>query len=152
MAVNKLIQYYGTGRRKCSVARVFVRPGSGKFTINQKSLSDYFPEHTSWYAKACKALEVGEVQGKFDVYATVYGGGNTGQSDAISLGLARALVQYDEEGTSSNISTDESEEKGVFGMRRKMRAHGLLTRDSRIVERKKVGLPKARKAKQFSKR
>jgi small subunit ribosomal protein S9 len=121
------------GRRKTSVARVTLRPGTGEWTINGRSLPEYFPRllHRK---RAEEALKVSEVDGQYDVFVRVDGGGVTGQADAIRLGLARAVVKQDEE------------------TRPLMRKHGLLTRDSRKVERKKPGRPKARKRFQFSKR
>ena len=126
-------QYYGTGRRKESVARVFLRPGEGKITVNGKSFQDYF----RGVIKAVSALEplrVVDMVGKFDAVITVKGGGTTGQIDAIKLGLARALEKYNPE------------------CRKKLKPAGLLTRDARVVERKKYGKHKARRAPQYSKR
>jgi len=146
---EKMQQYYGTGRRKSSVARVFLRPGKGKskgkITVNNRPLEDYFGRETSCMIVR-QPLEAVDMLDKFDVYATVAGGGNTGQSGAIQLGIARALVDYDES------DLPEGEEPGSDSARRKLRAKGLLTRDSRSVERKKVGLRKARRRPQFSKR
>jgi small subunit ribosomal protein S9 len=126
-------QIQAVGRRKTSVARVTLRPGTGEWTINGRSLPEYFPRllHRK---RAEEALKVSEVDGQYDVFVRVDGGGVTGQADAIRLGLARAVVKQDEE------------------TRPLMRKHGLLTRDSRKVERKKPGRPKARKRFQFSKR
>jgi len=126
-------QYYGTGRRKSSSARVFVRPGSGSITVNNKSLDEFFGRETSRMIVR-QPLETTETVEKFDIVATVKGGGPNGQAGAIRLGIARALLQYDET------------------LRGSLKAEGLLTRDARKVERKKVGLAKARRAKQFSKR
>lgn len=141
----ELVQHYGTGRRKSSTARVFLRPGSGNITINQRALDDYFGRETACMLVR-QPLETVDVLGKFDIYATVKGGGISGQAGAVRLGIARALVAYDEE--------DAAEDAGLHpdAYRRKLRARGLLTRDSRRVERKKVGLRKARRATQFSKR
>ncbi|AKP72976.1 30S ribosomal protein S9 [Piscirickettsia salmonis] len=127
------VQNYGTGRRKSSTARVFVRPGTGSITVNKRSLDEYFGRETARMVVR-QPLELAEMTEKFDVYITVSGGGSTGQSGAIRHGIARAIVDYDE------------------GMRSKMRTAGFLTRDAREVERKKVGLRKARRATQFSKR
>ena len=122
------------GRRKTATARVLLRPGTGQWTINNgRSLPEYFPRR-SLQARADEALRVTETDGQFDVTVRVNGGGLTGQADAIRLGLARALVEVDEEN------------------RVPLRQGGLLTRDSRKVERKKPGRPKARKRFQFSKR
>lgn len=126
-------QYYGTGRRKTSTARVFLRPGTGKITVNQRPLDDYFGRETASMIVR-QPLELTESTGKFDVYVTVRGGGGNGQAGAIRLGLSRALMDYDET------------------LRTPLRAAGYVTRDARAVERKKVGLRKARKRPQYSKR
>lgn len=126
-------QYYGTGRRKSSTARVFLTPGSGKISINGKTIEDYFGRDTSRMI-VVQPFEKLDMKGQWDVKCTVLGGGNTGQAGAIRLGISRALLESDEE------------------LRRPLRAEGFLTRDARKVERKKVGLRKARRAKQFSKR
>lgn len=126
-------QNYGTGRRKTSAARVFLRPGSGAIVINGKPIEDYFGRETS-RMMVRQPLELIEALDKFDVNITVTGGGMTGQAGAIRHGLARALIEYDEE------------------LRSPLRRAGFVTRDARMVERKKVGLKKARRAKQFSKR
>jgi len=138
-------QYYGTGRRKSSTARVFLRPGKGEIKINNRVIGDYFGRETASMIIR-QPLEAVDVVNKFDIYATVVGGGISGQAGAIRLGIARALVQYDEK------DLPEGEEAGPDSFRRKLRARGLLTRDSRRVERKKVGLHKARRATQYSKR
>jgi small subunit ribosomal protein S9 len=126
-------QNYGTGRRKTSTARVFLRPGSGQITINGKTLDDYFGRQTSRMVVR-QPLELVEMVEKFDVTITVEGGGASGQAGAIRHGITRALVEYDE-----NLKCD-------------LRRAGYVTRDAREVERKKVGLRKARKRPQFSKR
>ncbi len=126
-------QNYGTGRRKTSTARVFLRPGSGQITINGKTLDDYFGRQTSRMVVR-QPLELVEMIEKFDVSITVEGGGASGQAGAIRHGITRALVEYDE-----NLKGD-------------LRRAGYVTRDAREVERKKVGLRKARKRPQFSKR
>ena len=138
-------QYYGTGRRKSSSARVFLRPGKGEIKINNRKLEDYFGRETSCMVIR-QPLETVDLLSKFDIYATVVGGGISGQAGAIRLGIARALVVYDEK----NLADDAEPDPDSF--RRKLRARGLLTRDSRRVERKKVGLKKARRATQYSKR
>jgi small subunit ribosomal protein S9 len=125
--------YYGTGRRKSSVARVFIQSGSGKFVINGKSIDDYFARETGRMV-ARQPLEVTANVGNFDVTVNVDGGGESGQAGAVRHGLARALVDYN-----ADLKGD-------------LRRHGLMTRDAREVERKKVGLHKARRRKQFSKR
>ncbi len=126
-------QYYGTGRRKTSSARVFMRSGSGAITINNQSLENYFGRETA-HMIIRQPLEAAEAIDQFDINITVTGGGNSGQAGAIRLGIARALLSYNED------------------FRQALRKSGLLTRDSRKVERKKVGLRKARRATQFSKR
>ena len=126
-------QYYGTGRRKSSVARVFLTPGSGKIIINNKSIENYFSRNTSRMVVQ-QPFDKLDINDQWDVKCTVLGGGNTGQAGAIRLGIARALLESDEE------------------LRKPLRAEGFLTRDARKVERKKVGLRKARRAVQFSKR
>ena len=126
-------QYYGTGRRKTSTARVYLRPGTGSVTINGKSLDDFFGRPTSRMV-VNQALAAVDMADKFDVTVNVAGGGITGQSGAIRHGITRALMQYDE------------------SLRPTLREAGFVTRDSRKVERKKVGLHKARKATQYSKR
>ena len=126
-------QFYGTGRRKTSSARVFLRKGSGQITVNRKPLDEFFGRKTAQMIVR-QPLELVELSDKFDVNVTVKGGGTTGQAGAIRLGLARALMAYDEE------------------LRSQLRRAGFVTRDARAVERKKVGLHKARKATQYSKR
>jgi small subunit ribosomal protein S9 len=126
-------QYYGTGRRKSSTARVFVKPGSGNIVINQRSLEQYFGRETARMVVR-QPLELVELSDKLDLYITVVGGGTTGQAGAIRHGITRALMEYDET------------------LRPALRKAGFVTRDARRVERKKVGLHKARKRPQFSKR
>lgn len=126
-------QNYGTGRRKSSAARVFLRPGSGEITINQRPINQFFGRETARMIVR-QPLELTQMTDKFDVLVTVTGGGTTGQAGAIRLGISRALVEYDE-----NLKSD-------------LRRAGFMTRDAREVERKKVGLHKARRATQFSKR
>lgn len=126
-------QYYGTGRRKSSSARVFLKSGSGNITINRKSIDDYFGRETSRMIVR-QPLETVDLADKFDINVNVRGGGPSGQAGAIRLGITRALLQYDE------------------SFRPALRKEGFVTRDAREVERKKVGLRKARRATQFSKR
>ena len=140
-------QYYGTGRRKSSTARVFLRPGKGEIKVNNRSLKDYFCRETACMV-VMQPLETVDLVNKFDLYITVSGGGVSGQAGAVRLGIARALVAYDEEG----LVKEEGAEPNPNSFRRKLRARKLLTRDSRRVERKKVGLHKARRATQYSKR
>ncbi|MGB1090620.1 MAG: 30S ribosomal protein S9 [Oceanobacter sp.] len=126
-------QYYGTGRRKTSTARVFLRPGTGSIVVNKKSLDEYFGRETARMVVR-QPLELTENLEKFDVIINVTGGGGNGQAGAIRHGITRALMQYDE------------------ALRPSLRAAGYVTRDAREVERKKVGLRKARRRPQFSKR
>ncbi|MBD3671495.1 MAG: 30S ribosomal protein S9 [Gammaproteobacteria bacterium] len=125
--------YYGTGRRKSSTARVFIKNGSGNITVNNRTLEDYFGRETSRMVVR-QPLETAEVLEKFDVNVTVAGGGNNGQAGAIRHGITRALMEYDET------------------LRPALRKAGYVTRDAREVERKKIGLHKARKRPQYSKR
>lgn len=138
-------QYYGTGRRKSSSARVFLRPGKGEIKINNRVLEEYFGRETACMVIR-QPLETVDALNQFDIYATVTGGGTTGQAGAIRLGIARALVEYDEHDLAEDAEPDAN------SIRRRLRARGLLTRDPRRVERKKVGLHKARRATQYSKR
>jgi small subunit ribosomal protein S9 len=126
-------QNYGTGRRKSSTARVFIRKGSGNIVVNGKALEAFFGRETSCMIVR-QPLELTENTDKFDIMVTVAGGGITGQAGAIRLGISRALVEYDE------------------NLKPPLRKAGFMTRDAREVERKKVGLHKARRATQFSKR
>lgn len=142
-------QNYGTGRRKTSVARVFLRPGTGKVTVNGRELDDYFPRETARMI-INQPLDVVEMKNRFDIYITVKGGGLSGQAGAVRLGIARALVEYDEEGQVGGDSGGEGANDQSF--RRILRKHQLLTRDARAVERKKIGRHKARKGTQYSKR
>ncbi len=122
-----------TGRRKTSVARVRLLDGTGQFTLNGRSLDQYFPE-AAHRMRVVEPLKVTELEGRFDISATLEGGGTTGQSDALRLGIARALLEVDPE------------------LRRVLKKAGMLRRDDRKVERKKYGLRKARRAPQFTKR
>jgi small subunit ribosomal protein S9 len=133
---------YGTGRRKTSAARVFIRPGNGKIQINGRTLDEYFGRQTSRMMVRQPLVAV-DMTEKFDITVTVRGGGNSGQAGAIRHGITRALMEYDEEGKSGD---------GAMGLRRVLRKAGFVTRDSRKVERKKVGRHKARKGTQYSKR
>ena len=126
-------QNYGTGRRKSSTARVFMRSGSGKIVVNGRPVDEFFGRETSRMIVR-QPLVVSDMADKFDFTVTVEGGGITGQAGAIRLGIARALVEYNET------------------LKPELRKAGLMTRDAREVERKKVGLHKARRATQFSKR
>jgi len=128
------MQYYGTGRRKSSVARVRLIPGKGNITVNKKSLDEYFGGLELLKNEVRRPLQLVAAEGKFDVVATVKGGGTTGQSGALRHGVSRALCQADPEN------------------RPALKAAGFLTRDPRMKERKKYGLKAARRAPQFSKR
>jgi small subunit ribosomal protein S9 len=126
-------QYYGTGRRKTSAARVFLRPGSGAIVINGRPLDEFFGRETARMIVR-QPLALADAEGRFDIRVRVSGGGTTGQAGAIRHGITRALMAYDE------------------SLRPALRKAGFVTRDAREVERKKVGLRKARRATQFSKR
>lgn len=126
-------QYYATGRRKNSSARVFLRPGSGAITVNRRPLEQYFGRETAQMVVR-QPLQAADLADRFDISVSVHGGGMTGQAGAIRHAIARALTQYDE------------------AIRPTMRKAGFMTRDAREVERKKVGLHKARRAPQYSKR
>lgn len=127
------IQYYGTGRRKEAVARVFLRPGTGAVQVNHRAFDDYFP-HPVLRLMIKKPLDVTETGEKFDVIANIRGGGLSGQAGAMRLGIARALLEFD------------------AALRPRLKTEGLLTRDAREVERKKYGQRGARARFQFSKR
>ena len=134
MATSKAAkQYYGTGRRKTSTARVFIQSGTGDITVNGRSVDKYFGREVARMIVR-QPLELVEMGNKFDITATVVGGGSFGQAGAIRHGITRALMEYDE------------------GLRSTLRKAGYVTRDAREVERKKVGLRKARKKPQYSKR
>ncbi|MFC1567778.1 30S ribosomal protein S9 [Pseudomonadota bacterium] len=125
--------YRGTGRRKCSVARVMIQPGSGQVKINDRTIEDFFPIEII-RQEAISPLTLTKLVDRIDVRVNVAGGGVSGQAGAVRHGIARALLEYD------------------AGLRPQLKAEGFLTRDARIVERKKPGLKKARRAPQFSKR
>ena len=127
------IQYYGTGRRKTAVARVYLRPGSGKITVNRRDFDEYFPNQVLKMVIR-QPLLVTETADKFDILVNVDGGGPAGQAGAIRHGISRALLEFNAE------------------LRPRLKSVGFLTRDARKVERKKYGQPKARKRFQFSKR
>jgi small subunit ribosomal protein S9 len=126
-------QHYSTGRRKSSAARVFIKPGSGNITVNKRPLDQYFGRETARMVVR-QPLQLVDMVGTLDVYVTVKGGGNSGQAGAIRHGITRALIEYDDT------------------LRSPLRRAGLVTRDARVVERKKIGLHKARKRPQYSKR
>jgi small subunit ribosomal protein S9 len=125
--------HYGTGRRKTATARVYLKPGSGRITVNQRSLDEFFGRETGRMIVR-QPLEAVQLLDKFDIAVTVDGGGITGQAGAIRMGLTRALIEYDE------------------ALRKPLRDAGFVTRDAREVERKKVGRRKARRGTQYSKR
>ena len=125
--------YYGTGRRKSAVARVFLKPGKGQFIVNGKPVDEFFSRETGRMIVR-QALEATKTASNFDIKVNVYGGGENGQAGAVRHGIARALMEYD------------------AALKPTLRAAGLVTRDAREVERKKVGLRKARRRPQFSKR
>ncbi len=133
MATKQAKQFYGTGRRKSSVARVYMVPGKGKITINDTDIEEYFGLDTLKFVVR-QPLNTTSTLEKFDINVNVYGGGFTGQAGAIRLGIARALLEVDAE------------------YRKLLKVEGFLTRDSRMKERKKYGLKAARRAPQFSKR
>jgi small subunit ribosomal protein S9 len=145
-----LKQNYGTGRRKTSTARVYLRKGTGVITINKKTLEEYFGGRTTAHMIVRQPLELLGVLDKFDIIVNVRGSGPMGQAGAIRHGITRALLQYDEEGTPA-VSGEEGE-ANPQSHRRILRTAGYVTRDSREVERKKVGHRKARKVEQYSKR
>ena len=128
-----LVQYYGTGRRKSAIARVFLRPGTGEWKVNGKGFDEYFVTEQQ-RVSAKKSLAVTELASSFDVVTTVASGGVAAQADAVKMGVARALIQFNPE------------------LRKALKAEGLLTRDARVKERKKYGQKGARKRFQFSKR
>lgn len=142
--VRRANEYYGTGRRKSSKARVFLRPGKGEIVVNERKLVDYFDRQTARIV-ATQPLVATSTEGKFDILVTVDGGGMSGQAGAVSLGIARALLQYEVEATSIDPTSEES-------IKKTLRRAGYLTRDAREVERKKVGRHGARRGTQFSKR
>ncbi len=133
MATSTNIQHYGTGKRKTSVARVYLRPGKGQILINKRALEDYFPSDTLKMVVK-QPLQLTESSDKFDVTANIRGGGLTGQAWAMRLGISRALCEFNQE------------------LRGRLKKAGFLTRDARIKERKKYGQPGARKRFQYSKR
>jgi small subunit ribosomal protein S9 len=128
-----LVQYYGTGRRKSAIARVYLRPGSGEFKVNGKAFDIYFVTEQQRVA-AKRSLVISDTAAAFDVVTTVSGGGVAAQADAVKMGIARALLQFNAE------------------LRKTLKTEGLLTRDARVKERKKYGQKGARKRFQFSKR
>ena len=140
MAKKKEVKYYGTGRRKASIARVYLVPGKGAITVNGQDVNAYLP-HATLVMDLKQPLELTGTTERFDVIATVIGGGFTGQAGAIRLGITRALLVYD----AGNETNEDS-------YRKVLKANGFITRDPRVKERKHYGLKKARRAPQFSKR
>ena len=128
-----LVQYYGTGRRKSAIARVFLRPGTGEWKVNGKAFDEYFVTEQQRVA-AKRSLVVADLASSFDVVTTVKSGGVAAQADAVKMGVARALIEFNAE------------------LRKTLKAEGLMTRDARVKERKKYGQKGARKRFQFSKR
>ncbi|MDD6878766.1 MAG: 30S ribosomal protein S9 [bacterium] len=141
MAKEKQNVYYGTGKRKSSIAKVKLVPGSGKITVNGKDVHEYLPYETL-VMDLMQPLNITKTNETFNVVVDVRGGGFSGQTGAIRLGIARALLQFD--------TTTPSDSENNF--RKMLKSEGMITRDSRIKERKKPGLKKARRAPQFSKR
>lgn len=147
MAAAATKHNYGTGRRKTSTARVFIKPGKGEITINSKTIEQYFGRETARMIVR-QPLLLTELQNKVDVVVSVTGGGINGQAGAIRHGISRALLAYGRPDNATDGDGDDSSNP----IRRTLRKAGYLTRDSREVERKKVGLKKARKGTQYSKR
>ena len=141
--------YYGTGRRKSAVAKVFMQKGEGVFTVNNTSLDNYFKRGNALIARIHQPLIILELLNTFNVIITVKGGGERGQADAIRLGISRALLKYDEFNSNDKDDVNKNNRSKLHDI---LRNAGMLTRDSRVVERKKVGHHKARKSSQFSKR
>jgi len=133
LATSTRIQHYGTGKRKSSIARVYLRPGKGQIIVNKRALEEYFPSDTLKMVIK-QPLQLTETSDKFDILANIRGGGMTGQAWAMRLGISRALCEFNQE------------------LRGRLKKGGFLTRDSRIKERKKYGQPGARKRFQYSKR
>jgi len=133
LATSTRIQHYGTGKRKSSIARVYLRPGKGQIIVNKRALEEYFPSDTLKMVIK-QPLQLTETSDKFDIFANIRGGGMTGQAWAMRLGISRALCEFNQE------------------LRGRLKKGGFLTRDSRIKERKKYGQPGARKRFQYSKR
>ena len=160
-ASTKKQSHYGTGRRKSAAARVFLKLGKGQITVNNRNLDDYFGRKTARMLVRQPLVLLDDLE-RFDIKATVKGGGTTGQAEAIRRGITLALIEHDEMDLSktsksasakvSAVPNEETSEAPVKRVRKILRAAGCVTSDSRRVERKKVGLRKARKKPQFSKR
>ncbi len=149
--MTQVSQNLGTGRRKTSTARVFLRPGKGNVMINKKALDVFFGRETARMVVMQPLLAV-EASDQFDVYVTVKGGGISGQAGAIRHGITRALIDYERENMMHDKSDDQDDEGGNGEWHKTLRKAGYVTRDPRAVERKKVGRHKARKGIQYSKR
>jgi small subunit ribosomal protein S9 len=156
---KKVDQIYTVGRRKSAVARLYMVPGKGQVTVNGKDIKEYFGGTTVYPAVATRPMQVVDAKSDFDVSVNVYGGGPNGQADAISLAIARALCKHEKKLVP--IAQVEEQEEGssegqganaLLKWRTSLKALKLLTRNARIVERKKVGFRKARKKEQYSKR
>lgn len=149
-------QYYGTGRRKSCVARVFMKRGSGEFKINGRTLEEYFGGRVAAHMVVKQPLSLLGLEEKFDIKVNVRGSGQMGQAGAIRHGITRALIQYDETGVDgapiAYQADSDDESTGISSFRKQLRQAGYVTRDARRVERKKVGHRKARKVEQYSKR
>ena len=144
-------QHYGTGRRKTSRARVFLKPGKGNISVNALSLEKYFGRETSRMVVRQPLLLL-KAENQFDIYVTVSGGGASGQAGAIRHGITRALISYESKTNPAVANLEEGSEAALATWHRQLRVAGFVTRDSRAVERKKVGHKKARKSEQYSKR
>ena len=149
-----LEQYYGTGRRKSASARVFLRPGKGDIKVNHKQMDAYFGRETARMV-VCQPLAELDIMNQFDIFVPVRGGGESGQAGAIRHGITRALIEYEK--ANSKVAAESGSDEGESGestlsWHRRLRRAGFVTRDSREVERKKVGRRKARRSVQFSKR
>lgn len=152
-------QYYGTGRRKSAIARVFLKKGTGQISINNRTLEEYFGGRKAAHMVVRQPLECVEMGENFDIKIRVHGSGPMGQASAIRHGITRALLDYDESGMQpaaapmvSSEDDEDGEGGGIQTFRQILRKAGYVTRDSRCVERKKVGHRKARKVEQYSKR
>ena len=146
-----LEQYYGTGRRKDATARVFLKAGKGEISVNKQALDQYFGRETAQMIVR-QPLELLDITEKFDFYITVKGGGKSGQAGAIRHGITRALISFEKDQMADSAGSDEDGGTENGDWHKALRQAGFVTRDSRVVERKKVGRHKARRGVQFSKR
>lgn len=149
--MSKIAQNLGTGRRKTSTARVFLRPGKGSIIVNNKAIEEFFGRETSRMIVR-QPLQVVNAADMFDVYVTVKGGGISGQAGAIRHGITRALIDYEREHMMHGQKDEDDGESGNGEWHQTLRKAGYVTRDPRAVERKKIGRHKARKSIQYSKR